>query len=66
MALLTLIQNIRFGNKSFEEKGELFQDTALSSYTEIRKVTKWTETEIDERQKRISNFAKEYFDITKI
>jgi len=66
MALLTLIQNIIFGNKSFEEKGELFQDTALSSYTEIRKETKWTETEIDERQKRISDFAKEYFDITKI
>jgi hypothetical protein len=66
MALLTLIQNIKFSNKSFEEKGELFQDTALSSYTEIRKEIKWTETEIDERHKRISDFAKQYFDITKL
>ncbi len=64
MALLTLIQNIIFGNKSFEGKSELFQNTALSSYTEIRKETKWTETEIDERHKRISDFAKDYFDIS--
>lgn len=64
LALLTQSQNSKFGNKSFEKKNELFQDTALSSYTEIREKTKWTETEIAERHKRISDFAKDYFDIT--
>lgn len=66
LALLTQSQNSKFGNKSFEKKRELFQDTALSSYTEIREKTEWTETEIAERHKRISDFAKNYFDITKI
>lgn len=66
LALLTQSQNSKFGNKSFEKKSELFQDTALSSYTEIREKTKWTETEIAERHKRISDFAKQYFDTTNI
>lgn len=66
LALLTQSQNSRFGRKSFEKKSELFQDTALSSYTEIREKTKWTETEIMQRHKTISDFAKEYFDTTKI
>lgn len=66
LALLTQSQNSKFGNKSFAEKSELFQDTALSSYTEIRSKTAWTETEITERHKRISDFAKQYFDITQI
>ncbi len=66
LALLTQMQNSEFGNKSFEKKSELFQDTALSSYTEIREKTEWTETEIVERHKRIFDFAKNYFDITKI
>jgi hypothetical protein len=64
MALLTKSQNSKFGNKSFEEKRELFQDTALSSYTEIREKTQWTETEITERHQRISLFAKQYFDFS--
>lgn len=64
LALLTQSQNSKFGNKSFEKKNELFQDTALSSYTEIREKTEWTETEITERHKRISEFAKNYFDTT--
>ena len=63
LALLTQSQNSKFGNKSFEKKSELFQDTALSSYTEIRKKTQWTETEITERHNRISEFAKTYFKI---
>jgi hypothetical protein len=63
LALLTLEQNIKYGNKSFEEKRELFQDTALSSYTEIRAKTQWTETEINERHQNISSFAKQYFSI---
>ena len=63
MALLTQSQNSKFGNKSFEQKSELFQDTALSSYTEIREKNRWTEIEIDERHTRISAFAKKYFDI---
>jgi uncharacterized protein with ParB-like and HNH nuclease domain len=66
LALLTQSQNSKFGNKSFEKKSELFQDTALSSYTEIREKSVWTETEIDERHKRISDFAKQYFDTTNI
>jgi uncharacterized protein with ParB-like and HNH nuclease domain len=66
LALLTQSQNSKFGNKSFEKKSELFQDTALSSYTEIREKSVWTETEIDERHKRISGFAKQYFDTTNI
>ena len=66
LALLTQSQNSKFGNKSFEKKSELFQDTALSSYTEIREKAEWTETEIAERHKRISDFAKNYFDITNI
>jgi hypothetical protein len=63
LALLTQSQNSKFGNKSFEKKSELFQDTALSSYTEIREKTEWTETEITERHNRISEFAKLYFKI---
>lgn len=66
LALLTQSQNSKFGNKSFDKKSELFQDTALSSYTEIREKTQWTETEITERHKRISDFAKLYFDTTNI
>ena len=62
LALLTQSQNSKFSNESFEEKRDLFQDTALSSYTEIREKTQWTETEILERHKRISDFAKKYFD----
>lgn len=66
LALLTQSQNSMFGNKSFDKKRELFQDTALSSYTEIREKIVWTETEISERHKRISDFAKKYFDTTNI
>jgi len=66
LALLTQSQNSKFGNKPFEKKNELFQDTALSSYTEIREKTQWTETEIMERHKRISEFAKRYFDVTNL
>ncbi|MES2379429.1 MAG: DUF262 domain-containing HNH endonuclease family protein [Bacteroidota bacterium] len=66
LALLTQTQNSRFGNKSFDKKSELFQDTALSSYTEIREKTQWTETEIIERHKRISDFARQYFDTTNL
>ena len=65
LALLTRSQNSKFGNKSFEEKSELFQDTGLSSYTEIRKKDQWAEKEITERHKRIADFAKDYFDIEK-
>jgi uncharacterized protein with ParB-like and HNH nuclease domain len=60
LALLTQSQNSKFSNKSFNKKVELFQDTALSSYTEIREKKQWTEIEIEERHKRISNFAKAY------
>lgn len=66
LALLTQSQNSKFGNKSFEKKSELFQDTALSSYTEIREKSVWTEIEITERHTRISDFAKQYFDTTNI
>ncbi len=66
LALLTQSQNSKFGNKSFDKKSELFQDTALSSYTEIREKTQWTETEIAERHKRISDFAKQYFDTSNL
>lgn len=66
LALLTQSQNSKFGNKSFDKKSELFQDTALSSYTEIREKSQWTETEITERHKRISDFAKQYFDTSKL
>jgi len=66
LALLTQSQNSKFGNKSFSKKSELFQDTALSSYTEIREKKQWTETEIAERHKRISDFAKQYFDTTNL
>ena len=66
LALLTQSQNSKFGNKSFEKKRELFQDTALSSYTKIREKKDWTETEIEERHKGISCFAKNYFDIESV
>lgn len=66
LALLTQSQNSKFGRKSFDKKSELFQDTALSSYTEIREKIQWTETEITERHKRISDFAKQYFDTTNV
>lgn len=64
LALLTQVQNSRFGNKAFEEKKELFQLTTLVSYTEIRNKLNWTELEIKERHKNISDFVKEYFRIT--
>lgn len=66
LALLTQSQNSKFGNKSFEKKKELFQDTALSSYTEIRGKSQWTETEITERHKIITEFVKSYFDSTNL
>ncbi len=66
LALLTQSQNSKFGNKSFDKKSELFQDTALSSYTEIREKNVWTETEIMERHNRISDFTKRYFDTTNL
>lgn len=66
LALLTQSQNSKFGNKSFEKKSELFQDTALSSYTEIREMKQWTETEIDERHIKIATFAKRYLDTTNL
>ncbi|WP_173399633.1 DUF262 domain-containing protein [Sediminibacterium sp. C3] len=66
LALLTQSQNSKFGNKSFDKKSELFQDTALSSYTEIREHNVWTELEIAERHKRISEFAKKYFDTSNL
>jgi uncharacterized protein with ParB-like and HNH nuclease domain len=66
LALLTQGQNSKFGNKSFDKKKVLFQDTALSSYSEIREKENWTKTEINERHKRISDFAKNYFDMKSI
>lgn len=66
LALLTQSQNSKFGNKSFDKKSELFQDTALSSYTEIRQKTIWTEIEITERHKCISDFAKQYFNTSNL
>jgi hypothetical protein len=66
LALLTRTQNIRFGNKSFEKKSELFQLTTLISYTEIREKSVWTEIEIKERHNNISLFVKEYFNIGKL
>jgi gamma-glutamyltranspeptidase len=63
LALLTQSQNSKFGNKSFEDKWGLFQDTALSSYTEIREKSQWTESEIEARHKNISSFVKHYFSI---
>jgi len=66
LALLTQSQNSKFGNKSFEKKSELFQDTALSSYTEIREKTQWTEIEIEDRHNKIADFAKRYLDITNL
>jgi hypothetical protein len=64
LALLTQEQNSRFSNKSFAEKKDLFQLTTLTSYTEIRNKSNWTESEIMQRHKNISNFIKTYFDIT--
>lgn len=61
LALLTQSQNSKFSNKSFTDKVTLFQDTALSSYTEIRVKNQWSENEITERHERISSFAKQYF-----
>lgn len=66
LALLTQSQNSTFGNKSFDKKKELFQDTALSSYTEIREKCEWTEAEISERHEQISDFAKKYFDTSNL
>lgn len=64
LALLTQSQNSKFSNKSFEKKRELFQDTALTSYTEIRANSKWTEDEIQVRHLKISEFAIQYFDLS--
>jgi len=63
LALLTQEQNSKFGNRPFEEKTILFQDTALSSYTEIRNTSEWEEEQIIERHKRISEFVEKYFNI---
>lgn len=63
LALLTKSQNSKFNNKSFEKKKALFQDTALSSYTEIREHAVWEEEQISLRHKNIVNFISKYFDI---
>jgi len=63
LALLTKSQNSKFGNKSFIDKKALFQDTALTSYKEIREKTEWTEKEIDDRHKNILEFVHRYFDV---
>lgn len=65
LALLTQNQNSRFSNKSFLLKKELFQDTALSSYTEIRACDNWGETEILSRHQKIFDFVENYFDFSK-
>jgi uncharacterized protein with ParB-like and HNH nuclease domain len=59
--LLTQSQNSSFGRKDFERKSELYQKTALISYTEIRKNKQWTKIEIGERNKNITKFVIEYF-----
>lgn len=66
LALLTQSQNSKFNNKPFEAKKQLFQDTALSSYTEIRGNDSWGDSEISSRHQKLVDFAKEYFDISKI
>jgi hypothetical protein len=59
--LLTQSQNSSFGRKDFDNKNELYQKTALLSYTEIRKNKQWTKTEISERNKNITSFIVNYF-----
>jgi uncharacterized protein with ParB-like and HNH nuclease domain len=59
--LLTQSQNSRFGRRDFEKKKELYQNTALISYTEIRKKKQWTKIEISERNKIITEFVINYF-----
>lgn len=66
LALLTKSQNSQFTNKSFEDKRDLFQNTALTSYTEIRNNSQWEESEILNRHEKISNFAKVYFDTSRL
>lgn len=66
LCLLTQSQNSKFGNLPFEEKKELFQDTALSSYTEIRDKVQWSEVEILNRHQLITNFIKEYLNTTNL
>lgn len=66
LALLTKSQNSQFTNKSFEDKRDLFQNTALNSYTEIRNNAQWEENEILDRHGKISNFAKNYFDTSRL
>lgn len=66
LALLTRSQNSKFGNKSFTDKRELFQDTALTTYTEIRENEYWTDKEIAIRHMNIAKFVKSHFDISKI
>lgn len=61
LSLLTQSQNSRFSNKSFEKKLELFQDTTLISYKEIRDKSQWTENEINERHQKIVDFVRRYF-----
>lgn len=51
---------IKKAYSAFDERD--IDNTALSSYTEIREKSEWTETEIAERHKRIPGFAKQYFD----
>lgn len=63
LALLTKSQNSKFKNKSFDIKKELFQDTALSSYSEIRANDTWSENEISLRHKNIVNFVNDYFNV---
>jgi hypothetical protein len=59
--LLTQSQNSSFGRKGFDNKKELYQKTALLSYTEIRKNKQWTKKEISERNKNITAFVVNYF-----
>jgi hypothetical protein len=59
--LLTQAQNSIFGRRDFDKKKELYQKTALLSYTEIRNKEQWTKTEISKRNKNITTFVVDYF-----
>ncbi|MBF0500991.1 MAG: DUF262 domain-containing protein [Candidatus Riflebacteria bacterium] len=63
LALLTKEQNSRFNNKSFEEKKELFQETTLATYTEIRRNSVWGEKEILKRHTDLTSFIRLHFKI---
>ena len=57
LALLSGTMNISISNKTFDEKKERYLDSKIEPNKEIASYTQWTADEIEERQKKLAEYA---------